>query len=54
MVSYLIDIGCTKTMVFADYLPTGRLDHVNKEKILCVHGDEVSYPTPEVKLKLGW
>ena len=41
-------------MVFADYLPTDYLDHVNKERIMCVHEDEVSYPTAEEKLKLGW
>ena len=52
-VQMLIDTGCTKTMVCADYLPTGCLDHVNKERILCVHGDEVCYPTAEVRLKLG-
>ena len=48
------DTGCTKTMVVsADHLPTDCLDHFNKEKILCVHGDEVCYPTAEVRLKLG-
>ena len=52
-VQMLIDTGCTKTMVSADYLPTDCLDHFNKEKILCVHGDEVCYPTAEVRLKLG-
>ena len=52
-VQMLIDTGCTKTMVSADYLPADRLDHSNKERILCVHGDEVCYPTAEVRLKLG-
>ena len=52
-VQMLIDTGCTKTMVSADYLPTDCLDHFNKERILCVHGDEVCYPTAEVRLKLG-
>ena len=42
-------------MVCTDYLPTGCLDHVNKERILLsVHGDGVCYPTAEVRLKLGW
>ena len=52
-VQMLTDTGCTKTMVSADYLPTDCLDHFNKEKILCVHGDEVCYSTAEVRLKLG-
>ena len=47
----LIDSGCTKTMVSADYLPADCLDHFNKERILCVHGDEVCYPTAELRLK---
>ena len=53
-IQMLIDTRCTKTMVCAGYLPTGCLDHVNKERILCVHGDEVCYPTAEVRLKLWW
>ena len=52
-VQMLIDTGCTKTMVSADYLHPNCLNHDNTEKILCVHGDEVRYPTAEVKLKLG-
>ena len=53
-VQMLIDTGWTKTMVCTDYLPTGCLDHINKEWVLCVHGDEVCYPTTaEVRLKLG-
>ena len=50
-VQMLIDTGCTKTMVSADYLSADCLDHSNKERILCVHGDEVCYPTIEVRLK---
>ena len=52
-VQMLIDTGCTKTMVSSDYLSADCLDHSNKERILCVHGDEVCYPTAEVRLKLG-
>ena len=52
-VQMLIDTGWTKTMVCTDYLPTGCLDHIDKEWILCVHRDEVCYPTAEVRLKLG-
>ena len=52
-VQMLIDTGCTKTMVSTDYLSADCLDHSNKERILCVHGDEVCYPTAEVRLKLG-
>ena len=47
-VQMLIDTGCTKTMVCADYLPSGCLDHINKQRILCVHGLRyVCYPTAE-------
>ena len=54
LVQILIDTAWAyKTMVSADYLPTDCLDHFNKERILCVHGDEVCYPTAEVRLKLG-
>ena len=52
-VQMLIDTGCTKTMVSVDYLSADCLDHSNQERILCVHGDEVCYPTAEVRLKLG-
>ena len=52
-VQMLIDTGCTKTMVSADYLPIDCLDHFDKERVLCVHGDEVCYPTAEMRLKLG-
>ena len=40
-------------MVSTDYLSADCLDHSNKERILCVHGDEVCYPTAEARLKLG-
>ena len=52
-VQMLIDTGCTKTMVSADYIHPNCIDNDNQEKILCVHGDMVSYPTAEVNLKLG-
>ena len=52
-VQMLIDTGCTKTMISANYLPTDCLDHFNKERILCVLGDEVCYPTAEMRLMLG-
>ena len=52
-VQMLIDTGCTKTMVSADYIHPNCLDNDNQEKILCVHGDMVSYPTAKVNLKLG-
>ena len=52
LVQMLIDTGYTKTTVSADYLPTDCLDHFNKEKVLCV-GDEVCYPTAELRLKFG-
>ena len=52
-VQVLIDTGCTKKMVSANYLPSNCLDHLNKERILHVHGDEVCYPTAEVRLKFG-
>ena len=52
-VQMLIDTGCTKTMVSADYIHPNCLDIDNQEKILCVHGDMVSYPTAKVNLKLG-
>ena len=52
-VQMLIDTGCTKTMVSADYIHPECLDNDTQEKILCVHGDMVSYPTAEVKLQLG-
>ena len=53
VVQMLIDTGCTKTMVSANYLKPDYLDHAKSEKNLCVHGDKVSYPTAEVELKLG-
>ena len=52
-IQMLIDTGCTKTMVSTNYLSADCLDHSNKERILCVHGDKVCYPTAEVRLKLG-
>ena len=35
----LIDTGCTKTMVSADYLHPDCLNHASTEKILCVNGE---------------
>ena len=52
-VQMLIDPGCTKTMVSANFIHPDCLDNNKKEKILCVHGDMMSYPTAEVKLQLG-
>ena len=49
----LIDTGCTNTMVSANYIDSGNLDYGNTEKILCIHGDMVCYPTAEVYLRLG-
>jgi len=37
----LIDTGCTKTMVFADWLDQDCMDYDQMEKILCVHEDMV-------------
>ena len=52
-VQMLIDTGCTSTMVSASYIKPDKLDYCNTEKILCVHGDMVCYPTAEVNLRLG-
>jgi len=40
-------------MVSANFIHPDCLDNNKKEKILCVHGDMMSYPTAEVKLQLG-
>ena len=52
-VQMLIDTGYTKTMVSADWLDHDCMDYDQTEKILCVHGDMVCYPTARVKLQLG-
>ena len=52
-VQMLVDMGCTKTVVFADYLNQDCVDHNWTEKILCVHGDMVCYPTVRVEFWLG-
>ena len=49
----LIDTGCTKTMVSADLLNQDSVDQDQTEKIMCVHGDIMYYPTARVKLQLG-
>ena len=49
----LIDTGCTKIMVSADYLNQDCVDRDQTEKIMCVHGDMMCYPTARVKLQLG-
>ena len=50
-VQMLIGSGCT--MVSANYTKADKLDYCNTEKICCVHGNVVSYPTAEVNLRLG-
>ena len=40
-------------MVSASYIKPDKLEYCNTEKILCVHGDMVCYPTAEVNLRLG-
>ena len=40
-------------MMSTDFLSADCLDHSNKGRILCLHGDEVCYPTAEVRIKLG-
>ena len=52
-VQMLIDTGCTKTMVSTDWLDHDCMDYDQTEKILCVHGDMVCYPTARVRLQLG-
>ena len=41
----LIDTVCTKIMVSTDWLDHDCTDYDQTEKILCVHGDMVCYPT---------
>ncbi len=51
-IQMLIDTGCDTTMVRSDQLHPSKVDNTRTVPVLCVHGDQVAYPTAEVELCL--
>ena len=50
-VRMLVDTGCDRTMVRASIVQESKWDVEDKAKVLCVHGDTVSYPSAMVNIE---
>lgn len=51
-VRMLVDTGCDRTMVRASAVNEDKHDYNNTSKVLCVHGDQESYPSATVDIEM--
>ncbi|XP_063334794.1 uncharacterized protein si:ch211-282j22.3 isoform X1 [Pelmatolapia mariae] len=48
----LVDSGSTQTLVHRDFVPANKVNNVETIPVCCIHGDERSYPTADLYIKV--
>ena len=53
LVQMVVDTGCSCTLVREDLVSFDKVDTTKMMRVQCAHGDEVEYPTAEVRIRIG-
>ena len=53
LVQMVVDTGCSCKLVRENLVSPDKVDTTKMMRVQCAHGDEVEYPTAEVKIRIG-